>query len=421
MAVTTTSTLTAAMQTFYDNLFLSYYKERLAVIPQGQVKTIPKNSGKTIDFFRYHPYALVTSSGTEGTVGSEVGTFGVNMTATLAEWKNYTKISEFLHLSSRDPNLMNIVELMAQNAAESLEWQTQREIALYGATYVRSDLNSTYQFEFTCGGDVSGSTTTAVESAALDSFCASDDLLIGAVITFRKNWGYGQSRVLSDFTATGGVATWETALAETLRKPGQDTGTKQTIAWFCEFRDNTASSTFARQLKSGFQARSVLKAVELLERANAPKYKDGFYHGIIDPICKRQLLADSDVLLYMQTSRPAKMEKNSIGEYGGVNWFPTTMPMRLEDEHGTSVTLNNANFINRTDGKMYVTWIFGKNAFGVVNLSNKRQKIIVKTPGAHSVSVPTDDYSTVGWKAYAIWKALNATYAVAIVSYQADG
>ena len=255
----------------------------------------------------------------------------------------------------------------------------------------------------------------------MDAYCATNDVLIGSVVTFQKNWGYGQSRVVSDFTATLGILTWETALAETLRKPGQDTGTKQTQAWFCEFRDSSATSTQPKSLIYGFNADSVLKAVEILEKNNAPKFADGFYHGIIDPTCKRQLLSDSSVLLYMQTSRPAKMEKNAIGEFGGVNWFPTTVPMRIEDEPGTSITLANATFINRTAGKYYVTWVFGKNAFGCVDLNNKRRKIIVKTPGAHSVSVPTDDYSTVGWKAYAIWKALNANYAVAIVSYQADG
>lgn len=419
MAVTTTGTLTAAMQTYYDNRFLSHYKDTIRVIAQGQKKPIPRNAGKTIDFFRYHPYAVVTSAGTEGTVGTEVATEGINSTATLEVWKNYTKISEFLRLSSRDKNLENITQLMAQNCAESLERETQEEIAKYGATYIRSDMNSTYQFDFTCGGDASSASTTAVGSATMDSFCATDNLVIGATVAFRKGYGYGQGRVISDFTATAGIITWETALDETLRQTGVDANTKPINAWYCEFRDNANTSTYPRSNQSGLQARAVYKAVEMLEKAGAPKFPDGTYHGIIDPICKRQLFTDSDVLLYMQTSRPGKLEKNVIGEYGGVNWYLTTMPCRLEDEHGTSVTLANDTFTNWSAGKYYVTWVFGQHAFGVVELSGRLKKIIVKTPGSQSISTPCDEYGTVGWKSYFVVKPLNCNYAVGIVSYQA--
>ena len=414
MAVTSTTTLTAAMQTYYDNVFLSYYKEQIPVMKQGQNRPIPKNAGKTIDFFRYHPYALVTASGTEGTVGTEVSTIGVNKTASIAVWKNYTKITEFLRLTSRDKNLENIVELMAQNCADSLEWETQRQIALYGATYVRSDCNNTYQFQLTCGGDVSNSATTTVAAGAYDTFCATDDLLIGGVITFRKGFGYGQSRLISDFTATAGVVTWETALDETLRKPGADTGTAVISAWHCGWSGDALQ--LAARLTQGFQARGVYKAVELLEEAGAPKFSDGFYHGVIDPKCKNQFMQDSDVLLYMQSSRPAKLENRQIGEYSNVMWYMSTMPVRLGANAWTSYA--NATWLRRSDGKYYVTWVFGKNAFGVVDLTGRRKKIIVKTPGPQSISVPTDEYSTVGWKSYFAVVPLNATYAVAIVSRQ---
>jgi len=407
VAVNTTATLTPAMQTYYDNRFLTYFKDTAIFQQQGQKRPVPLNAGKTIDFFRYHPYALVTASGTEGTVGTAVATRAMNFTATIAVWKNYTQVSEFLQLTSRDRNLENIVDLMAQNAAESLDWQAQSEVAKYGATYVRGDCNNTYQFQTTMGGDVSDGGTTTADCAALDALYATNDLAIGAVITVRKGYNYGQARIVSDFAATRGIITWETAMPETTRQP---TSTYPIEIWFCQ-------PNGSNRVTQGFQFRAVTKAVELLERANAPKFADGYYHGLIDPICKRQLLADSDVLTYMQTSRPAKMEKNTIGEVGGVMWYLNTVPMRIY--HTSASALAIANWISKDSGKFYVTWVFGQNAFGVVELSGRRKKIIVKTPGPQSISVPTDEYSTVGWKAYWICKALNATYAVGIVTYQA--
>lgn len=399
------------MQTYYDNRFLAYFKDNAIFQEQGQKRPIPLNAGKTIDFFRYHPYAIVTSSGAEGTVGTEVATRAMNFTATIAVWKNYTKISEFLQLTSRDRNLENIVDLMAQNAAESLDWQAQSEVAKYGATYLRGDCNNTYQFMTTMGGDVSNGSTTAISCKKMNdetavAFCVSNDLAIGAVVTFSKGYNYGQARIVSDYVAANGVMTFETALPETTRQP---TSTYPITAWICQPHGSA-------RVKQGFQYRAITKAVELLERANAPRFSDGYYHGLIDPICKRQLLATTSVLNYMQQSRPAKMEKNQIGELGGVMWYLNTIPMRMYNTSASA--LANANWVSTT-GKHYITWIFGQNAFGVVELSGRKRKIIVKTPGPQSLSVPCDEYSTVGWKAFWICKALNATYAVAIVTYQA--
>jgi hypothetical protein len=174
-------------------------------------------------------------------------------------------------------------------------------------------------------------------------------------------------------------------------------------------------------MEPGFPLNRVILVVTLVELerlivVNAPKFSDGMYHGIIDPIAKGQLMNDSSVRTYWQNSRPRKMEKNALGEIGGVMWFLTTMPMRLIAGHAVFA---NATHINRTGGKLYVSWVFGKNAFGVTELSGRRRKINVKVPGPTTVSTPNDEYSTVGWKAYFVAKALNATYAVAIVTYQA--
>lgn len=422
-AATTTGTLSGAMQTYYDNRFLEHYTDQLAVIPHGQSKQVPHNAGKTIDFFRYHPYALITSSegvAAEGAVGTAVATTGINTTCMLETWKNHTNLSELLRLTSRDPNLENVIDLLAENAAASLDWRVQTEIIQYGCTLVRSDLNNTYQFFFTCGGDQTYATTVLAGSTALAAKKTTDDAYIGATVTFRKGpVGYGQSRVVSDYTASGGVLAWETALDETLSNNENAAGTYDIEAWICHYRDMIgAHASTDISNRDGFNAKSVHYAVEMLELAGAQRFSDGLYHGVIDPICKRQLMADAEVLLYMQSSRAGKLESGAIGEYGGVAWYLTTQPMRLEETHAGDAV---ADIIDRTGGKMYVTWVFGKNAFGVVDLAGRRKKIYVKTPGPNSVSTPLDEYSTAGWKSFFTVKALNANNAVGIVSWQSGG
>lgn len=405
-AATTTLTLTAAMQTYYDQMFLDYFEETVVMYEMGQKKRIPRNKGKVIQFFRYHPYDIITSVGTEGDKSnSAVATTAMKLSATLRIYKNHTEISELLKLQGIDDSLENIVELMGQNAGESIDWAINTEVALYGATYVRSDFNASYQFEFTCGGI--GVTTTTMHSSL---FTGSDDVWIGAVIAFMNKPLYGEARVISDSAASGDILTWETAVNANASDDENQTG------WICQFREPLLS-TNDRRVSWGITAKAVRYAVMMLRKRGAKTFADGFFHGVIDPVVEYELMSDSEVLTYMQHSRPAKLEKNQVGEYGGAMWYRTTMPMRLEDERGTAFA--NATHTNRLAGKIFVTYIFGKNAFGVVELDGRLKKIYVKTPGPSTVSVPLDDYCTVGWKSFFVPKALNCNYCIAIVTYQA--
>ena len=404
-AATLTTNLTAAMQTYYDQMFLDYFKETVVMYQMGQQKRIPRNKGKVISFFRYHPYDIVTSVGTEGDkANTAVATTAMNLTATLRIYKNHTELSELLKLVMIDENLEGIVELMGQNAGESIDWAINVEVATYGATYVRSDFNASYQFEFTCGGI--GVTTTTMHSSL---FTGSDDVWIGSVIAFDNKPLYGESRVISDSAASGDIVTWETAVNANASDNESQKG------WICQFRE-PLTATDDRRVSWGITAKAVRFAVMMLRKRGAKTFSDGFFHGVVDPVVEFELVSDTEVLTYMQHSRPRKLETNQIGEYGGAMWYRTTMPMRLEDERGTAFA--NATHTNRTGGKIFVTYIFGKNAFGVVELDGRLKKIYVKTPGPNTVSVPLDDYCTVGWKSFFVPKALNCNYCIAIVTYQ---
>ena len=71
----------------------------------------------------------------------------------------------------------------------------------------------------------------------------------------------------------------------------------------------------------------------------------------------------------------------------------------------------------------YHTAIFGKNAYGVVNVrgENASASVIVKPLGSAGSADPLDQRSTVGWKANVTAKVLNDAFAVSIVSASSQG
>jgi len=83
--------------------------------------------------------------------------------------------------------------------------------------------------------------------------------------------------------------------------------------------------------------------------------------------------------------------------------------------HGVLFRETNQGSTEASTVTVYHTFVFGKNAYGTVQLEGQPDsRIYVKTPGPQSTSNPLDIYSTVGWKAFFAVKTLNANWLVNI-------
>lgn len=125
-----TTGLTNLMQTYYDRVFLDRAEAELRHDYGAQVKQVPLNSGKTVYFNRFSPLALVTTP----IVESDFLPSAVDMTtsivsATIAEYGSYTKVSKLFELTSLDTDLKEHVEVHGQNAGESLDNLIAKELS----------------------------------------------------------------------------------------------------------------------------------------------------------------------------------------------------------------------------------------------------------------------------------------------------
>ena len=288
------------MQIYYDRNFLDRAEMAIVYDYGAQKKNMPKNSGKTVFFNRFSPLAVATTPLNENTNPSGVDMSSTVVSATIAEYGNYTRVSSLFEMTSLDEGLKEHIEVMAQNAGETLD------------TLIATELST-------------GSTTQYANSKVALTAVASTDTLTGAEIR---------------------------------------------------------------------------KAVRTLKKNKAKTFEDGLYRAIVPVSAAYDLRGNSE---WLNASTYVNVDLYKNGQIGAL--------------HGVKFIETNNEVTESSTTTVYHTYVFGKNAYGVLNLAGQPEKrVIVKNPGSSDTSNPLDMFSTIGWKAYFVAKVLNSAWIIAIKS-----
>lgn len=133
----------------------------------------------------------------------------------------------------------------------------------------------------------------------------------------------------------------------------------------------------------------VKKAARHLKNYNTRKFPEGFI-GIIDPDTSFDLQKDP---LWIDVQKYSNGGKNiidgEVGKIGSVRFIETTNVLSKKNSGGV---------------KVHSTLIFGKDAYGVVNIGKKKGKkkaveFIYHPAGSGGTSDPLNQRATTGWKA----------------------
>lgn len=159
-----------------------------------------------------------------------------------------------------------------------------------------------------------------------------------------------------------------------------------------------------------FTGAEIRSAVRTLKKNKAMRFENGLYRGIIGPDTAYDLFGNSEWLDAHRYTTSDAIERGVVGKLHGVEFvesnnqkFDVTAGLS-----GTPVTATSAGVVT-----VYSNFIFGKNAYGVINLGSiTTPKVYVKNPGPSDTSNPLDMYSTVGWKMVFATKTLNSTWLI---------
>jgi N4-gp56 family major capsid protein len=113
--------LTAEQAEFYQRTMLERLLPELFFMKYGEKKNIPKQSGAVTSFRRLNSLAVSTSAITEGVTPDGVNLDITKVSATVSQYGNWTKISDFINMVGLDPLLTEASELMGENAGESMD------------------------------------------------------------------------------------------------------------------------------------------------------------------------------------------------------------------------------------------------------------------------------------------------------------
>jgi len=172
----------------------------------------------------------------------------------------------------------------------------------------------------------------------------------------------------------------------------------------------TAASNFSNIHTSDvFTGLEVRRAVRTLKLNKAQRFESGLYRGIIGPANSYDLFGNSEWLDAHRYTTSDAIERGVVGKLHGVE-FVETNNQYVTLSGGFSAAVSNV-------ANVYETYIFGKNAYGVVNLGSiTAPVVIVKNPGPNDTSNPLNMFSTVGWKMPFAVKTLNSSWIVSIAS-----
>lgn len=133
MPIQTSSTVAHAVNNYYDRVLLSRALPHLVHTWFGQVRDIPTNNTNVIKFRRYNSLAVSTTALTAGVTPSTMSLSVTDVTATLNPYAGVIETSDELLLTTLDPYTTEIMELLGENAGQTLD-QVCRDILVAGSS-----------------------------------------------------------------------------------------------------------------------------------------------------------------------------------------------------------------------------------------------------------------------------------------------
>lgn len=127
---TTTANVENSLHKYYEKKLLSVLEPRLVLAPLGKKQRLPKGNGKVVDWLRYDAIAESTAVlSPEGQAPAETGFTTQRISATIAQYGQYARISDFLSDTAIDPVLENLSERFGVAAAKTVEQLIVNELA----------------------------------------------------------------------------------------------------------------------------------------------------------------------------------------------------------------------------------------------------------------------------------------------------
>jgi N4-gp56 family major capsid protein len=144
--LTSTSSITHLATVYYKKRALDNLMKKFIFSEVCIKDSLPKMNGKTVQWYRYIPSAMLPSgtpaTKTEGTVGTGMGLTTVTVSATVSQYADFASVSDMLKETAIDPVMDNAADMMSYRASYIVDTVTRIEIDSPNSTVINSATNA---------------------------------------------------------------------------------------------------------------------------------------------------------------------------------------------------------------------------------------------------------------------------------------
>ena len=337
----TSNDLSAEMKTYYGMELLESAKPQLVHNQFAATKGMPVGGGKTVEWRKFGSFDKALTPLTEGVTPDGSGISVSYITKELAQYGDYTTVSDMLDLTAIDDVVLEITDRHGANMGLTLDTVTRNEIQQGNQVIYAPKLGA------------GGAKTEVEHRYDLTSDCRLTSELVAKAATHLKK--------MNAPTFDGKyVCIIHPSVAFDLR---------QDEAWIAAHQYAAARELFSGEIGE-------LHGVRFVETTEAKIY------------CGENLASDSRTLKVSTKVEGSK----SIGFTGGTNSMTVSENVTAEANAVIYPGEGGAE-----GAAVYGCLFLGKNAYGVVDLSEGTE-VIVKPRGSSGTADPLDQRSSVGWK-----------------------
>ena len=362
----TTGGLSAEMKTYYGMELLENAKPQLVHNQFAATKPLPVGGGKTVEWRKFGAFDKALTPLTEGVTPDGSGISVSYITKELAQYGDYTTVSDMLDLTAIDDVVLEITDRHGNNMGLTLD------------TVTRNEIQQGKQVLYAPAIGADGSKTEVTARGALTAACRLTSEMVAKAAT--------QLKKMNAPTFDGKyVCILHPSVAFDLR---------QDEAWIAAHQYAAATELFSGEIGE-------LHGVRFVETTEAK-------------IFRGEDLAQNGRTLLVN----GKVENNAVVAFDGgtvaagalVGRYVLCGGKRAKVTANTAsqLTLDSAVTLADNDviypgegGKdgcaVYGCLFLGKGAYGVVDL-NDGTEVIVKPRGSSGTADPLDQRSSVGWK-----------------------
>ena len=395
---TTVSTASTAYfnKTFYDRKLLDTAKTRFVHANFGQKRSIPRNSGKRVEFRKYNLFTPDTGALTlvEGVTPTGQNLSQSKVEAEVKQYGAYVEISDLLEMTSYDPVIADSAELLGEQLGTVIEWVT------------RDAMCETTNVQYAGG------------AASRVALTASDKLTVAeirkAVRTLKKN------KARPFVTAMDGSARKPHFIC--ICSPDATYDLQNDALW-----QDVSKYSNAEQIYSGEIGR--LFGVVFVEATEAKVYSQSIVNAVNASTSSSttfvlKTMPDAKGVAFLST--PGNKIRIGSNEYTLASTNPytpgtrtvklTTSQSLTADAPVYSVDAGAPDATTHIAPDVHATLVFGADAYGVIDVAGSgAMETIIKPRGSAGTTDPLDQRSTVGAKVAAYTaKVLNPLWLVKI-------